>query len=76
MTMTSVSNRAPGIRSVSSALLLLAAAAATAQAVGPDVAASIVTEEVAQQDWVSRSLAGLAPVRAGRFIIYGAHDRA
>jgi hypothetical protein len=37
MTMTSVSNRAPGIRSVSSALLLLAAAAATAQAVGPDV---------------------------------------
>ncbi len=47
-----------------------------AQAVGPDVAASIVTEEVAQQDWVSRSLAGLAPVRAGRFIVYGAHDRA
>ncbi len=46
------------------------------QAVGPEVAASIVTEKVAQQDWVSRSLAGLAPVRAGRFLVYGAHDRA
>ena len=47
-----------------------------AQVVGPEVAASVVTEDVAQQDWVSRSLAGLAPVRAGRFLVYGAHDRA
>ena len=47
-----------------------------AQAVGPEVAAGVVTEEVAQQDWVSRSLAGLVPVRAGRFIVYGSHDRA
>ena len=47
-----------------------------AQAVGPEVAAGIVTAEVAQQDWVSRSLAGLVPVRAGRFLVYGAHDRA
>ncbi len=27
-------------------------------------------------DWVALSLAGLRPVRAGRFIVYGAHDRA
>ncbi len=46
-----------------------------AQAVGPEVAAGVVTEKVAQQDWVSRSLAGLAPVRAGRFLVHGAHDR-
>lgn len=27
------------------------------------------------QDWVRESLKGLGPVRAGRFIIHGAHDR-
>ncbi len=27
-------------------------------------------------DWVTQSLAGLRPVRAGRFIVHGAHDRA
>ena len=27
-------------------------------------------------DWVAQSLAGLKPVRAGRFVIHGAHDRA
>jgi ribosomal protein L11 methyltransferase len=30
---------------------------------------------VAARDWVSQSLAGLAPVPAGRFVIHGAHDR-
>jgi ribosomal protein L11 methyltransferase len=29
-----------------------------------------------QRDWVAESLAGLAPVRAGRFLIHGRHDRA
>ena len=47
-----------------------------AQAVGPEIAAGVVTEQVAQHDWVSRSLAGLVPVRAGRFLVHGAHDRA
>ena len=28
-----------------------------------------------QRDWVANSLAGLKPVRAGRFLIHGAHDR-
>lgn len=27
-------------------------------------------------DWVTRSLEGLKPVRAGRFLVHGAHDRA
>jgi ribosomal protein L11 methyltransferase len=28
-----------------------------------------------ETDWVAKSLAGLAPVRAGRFVIHGRHDR-
>ncbi len=28
-----------------------------------------------KQDWVANSLAGLKPVRAGRFLVHGAHDR-
>ena len=33
-------------------------------------------EAVAGKDWVRESLAGLPPVCAGRFVVYGAHDRA
>src|SRR5919199_3240364 len=33
-------------------------------------------DEVAQKDWVKASLEGLRPVRAGRFLVHGAHDRA
>jgi ribosomal protein L11 methyltransferase len=29
-----------------------------------------------KRDWVATALAGLAPVRAGRFLVHGAHDRA
>ncbi|HEY5080877.1 MAG TPA: 50S ribosomal protein L11 methyltransferase [Bauldia sp.] len=29
-----------------------------------------------QTDWVAKSLEGLAPVRAGRFLVHGSHDRA
>src|SRR5208283_4637149 len=29
-----------------------------------------------KRDWVASALAGLAPVRAGRFIVHGGHDRA
>lgn len=32
--------------------------------------------EITQQDWVGASLAGLQPVRAGRFLVHGSHDRA
>ncbi len=32
-----------------------------------------VTEK---RDWVASALAGLKPVRAGRFVVHGAHDRA
>jgi ribosomal protein L11 methyltransferase len=45
-------------------------------AAGDEVAASNVFDTVEAKDWVRESLAGLAPVRAGRFIVHGAHDRA
>jgi ribosomal protein L11 methyltransferase len=32
-------------------------------------------ERLAQKDWVRESLVGLRPVKAGRFIVHGAHDR-
>lgn len=31
--------------------------------------------KIEQKDWVSASLEGLAPVRAGRFLVHGSHDR-
>jgi ribosomal protein L11 methyltransferase len=31
---------------------------------------------IAERDWVRNSLEGLKPVRAGRFLVHGAHDRA
>jgi ribosomal protein L11 methyltransferase len=31
---------------------------------------------LAAADWVQKSLAGLKPVEAGRFVVHGAHDRA
>ena len=37
---------------------------------------TIFIEEIPDSDWVSISQAGLHPVRAGRFIIHGSHDRA
>ncbi len=32
-------------------------------------------ETLADADWLAMSLSGLPPVRAGRFFVYGAHDR-
>jgi ribosomal protein L11 methyltransferase len=34
-----------------------------------------VTERLADADWLAMALSGLPPVRAGRFFIYGVHDR-
>ena len=44
--------------------------------VGPDAGSALAIETIAETDWVAESLAGLAPVPAGRFIVHGAHDRA
>lgn len=36
----------------------------------------LVEREVLPQiDWIAKSLEGLKPVRAGRFLVYGSHDR-
>ncbi len=36
----------------------------------------IRTEMLPEIDWVAKSLEGLKPVRAGRFLVHGSHDRA
>jgi len=38
-------------------------------------AARFTTEKLPDTDWVTQSLKGLSPVRAGRFLIHGGHDR-
>jgi len=42
---------------------------------GEEAAAALTIEPVDDADWVAQSLAGLKPVRAGRFVVHGAHDR-
>ncbi|MEJ2378757.1 MAG: 50S ribosomal protein L11 methyltransferase [Pseudolabrys sp.] len=50
--------------------------ALVALAADDKAAAALTFERIADADWVAQSLAGLAPVRAGRFVVHGAHDRA
>jgi ribosomal protein L11 methyltransferase len=52
------------------AMRVLAEAAA-----GPEAASALTFAELAAKDWVGESLAGLAPVTAGRFVVHGVHDR-
>jgi ribosomal protein L11 methyltransferase len=47
-----------------------------ALAAGADIANALTFETIAARDWVKASLDGLSPVRAGRFVVHGAHDRA
>lgn len=37
--------------------------------------ATIQREELPDIDWIAKSLEGLKPVRAGRFVVHGSHDR-
>jgi ribosomal protein L11 methyltransferase len=46
-----------------------------AAAAGDDAARRVEFGLTEKQDWVANSLAGLKPVRAGRFLVHGAHDR-
>jgi ribosomal protein L11 methyltransferase len=45
-------------------------------AAGDEVAGKISFDTVEAKDWVKATLAELVPVRAGRFIVHGRHDRA
>ncbi|RTL75238.1 MAG: 50S ribosomal protein L11 methyltransferase [Bradyrhizobiaceae bacterium] len=49
--------------------------AMVAQTVGDETAATLVFDTVEAKDWVKASLADLVPVRAGRFVVHGQHDR-
>ena len=44
-------------------------------AAGDEVARDIAFDSVEAKDWVKATLEQLVPVRAGRFIVHGAHDR-
>jgi ribosomal protein L11 methyltransferase len=45
-------------------------------AAGDDVARDIRFDTVEAKDWVKATLEELVPVRAGRFVVHGSHDRA
>jgi ribosomal protein L11 methyltransferase len=45
-------------------------------AAGDDIARDISFDTVEAKDWVKATLEELVPVRAGRFIVHGQHDRA
>ncbi|HUB64848.1 MAG TPA: 50S ribosomal protein L11 methyltransferase [Methylocella sp.] len=49
--------------------------ALVAAAAGDAAAHAVTFGELGEQDWVALSRAGLGPVRAGRFLIHGAHGR-
>lgn len=44
-------------------------------AAGEEAAQKLEFARIDKKDWVAKSLHGLAPVRAGRVLIHGAHDR-
>jgi len=44
--------------------------------VGKSAARALKFETIVKKDWIAASLAGLAPVAAGRFLLHGRHDRA
>ncbi|HVI28232.1 50S ribosomal protein L11 methyltransferase [Hansschlegelia sp.] len=51
-------------------------AQAMREALGPESAGLRVEEgAIDEADWVAKSLAGLNPVPAGRFVVHGSHDR-
>ncbi|WP_298354602.1 50S ribosomal protein L11 methyltransferase [Rhodoblastus sp.] len=47
-----------------------------AAAFGEELAQKIEFGRVERRDWVAAALEGLSAVRAGRFLVHGAHDRA
>jgi ribosomal protein L11 methyltransferase len=49
--------------------------ALVAAVTGEATARAVTFAEVRECDWVATSLAGLRPVRAGRFLLHGAHGR-
>ena len=50
-------------------------AAAFQSVLAGHLALTVATEVLADADWLAMALSGLPPVRAGRFFVYGLHDR-
>jgi ribosomal protein L11 methyltransferase len=50
-------------------------AAALSEALSGFLGLTVETRVLADADWLAMALSGLPPVRAGRFFIYGLHDR-
>ncbi len=46
-----------------------------ASAAGAEAAMAAQFSQIAKEDWVQSALAGLKPVRAGRIVVHGSHDR-
>jgi ribosomal protein L11 methyltransferase len=44
-------------------------------AAGAEAASAAEFSQIAQRDWVASALTGLKPVRAGRVLVHGSHDR-
>jgi ribosomal protein L11 methyltransferase len=44
-------------------------------AAGETAALAVSFDRVVERDWVKNALDGMPPVRAGRFLVHGAHDR-
>jgi ribosomal protein L11 methyltransferase len=42
---------------------------------GAGIAHGLRIERIAAKDWIAESLLELKPIRAGRFVVHGAHDR-
>ncbi len=49
--------------------------AAVQELLGAYAELNTVSEVLADADWLAMALSGLPPVRAGRFFVYGVHDR-
>jgi ribosomal protein L11 methyltransferase len=49
--------------------------ALVALATDAKLANTLLFEKIEAEDWVASSLAGLAPVQVGRFVVHGRHDR-
>lgn len=45
-----------------------------AEALSAGLAQALVVEELPDIDWATKTLEGLRPVRAGRFVVHGSHD--
>jgi ribosomal protein L11 methyltransferase len=57
------------------ALIVAVAERAASRELARSLARDLTFEVLGPTDWVRKSLEGLTPVEAGRFVVHGAHDR-